>query len=92
MRELIIHGVQCFGPFDMIEARQSCESSNNTNKAFFVEPADKYIQFPGSENSCVQAFITTEILLQNAQRVCNTDGVQRLAMNSKHRVLMNNYP
>ena len=46
----------------------------------------------GSENSCVQAFIITEILLQNVQRVCNTAGVLQLAMDSKHRVLMNNYP
>jgi hypothetical protein len=76
----------------MIEARQRCESSNNTSKPFIIEPAEKSIQFAGSEKSRVQAFITTEILLQNVQRVCNTAGVLQLAMDSKHRVLMNNYP
>jgi hypothetical protein len=76
----------------MIEARQRCEFSNNTSKLFFTEPAEKSIQFTGSENSRVQAFFTTEILLQNVQRVCNTAGVLQLAMNSKHRVLMNKYP
>jgi hypothetical protein len=76
----------------MIEARQRCESSNNTSNIVFIEPAEKFIQFAGSENSRVQAFITTEILLNNVQRVCNTAGVLQLAMDSKHSVLMNNYP
>ena len=76
----------------MVEARQRCDSSNNTSKFFFIEPAEKSIQFAGYENSCVQVFITTETLLQNVQRVCNTAGVLQLAMDSKHRVLMNNYP
>jgi hypothetical protein len=75
----------------MIEARQRCESSNNTSKLFVIEPDETSIQFAGSENSRVQAFITTEILLQNVQRVCNTAGVLQLAMDSKRRVLMNNY-
>jgi hypothetical protein len=76
----------------IIEARQRCESSNNTSKLFFIRPAEKYIQFAGSENSRVQAYITAEILSQNVQRVCSTAGVLQLAMDSKHRVLMNNYP
>jgi hypothetical protein len=76
----------------MIEARQRYESSNNTSKVFFIEPVEKSIQFAGSENSRVQAFITTEILLHNVQRVLNTAGVLQLAMDSKHRVLMNSYP
>ena len=59
---------------------------------FFIEPAKKYTQFMGSENNRAQDFIITEILLQNVQRVCNTAGVLQLAMDSKHRVLMNNYP
>ena len=52
----------------MIEARQRCDSSNNTSKFFFIEPAEKSIQFAGSENSRVQVFITTETLLQ---KMCN---------------------
>jgi hypothetical protein len=48
----------------MIEARQRCESSNNTSNIVFIEPAEKFIQFAGSENSRVQAIITTEILLK----------------------------
>jgi hypothetical protein len=59
---------------------------------FFIEPAGKSIQFAVSKNSRVQAFITTEILLQNIQRVCNSAGVLQLAMDLKHRVLINNYP
>ena len=80
------------GLFGMIEARQCYDSSNNTRKFFYIELAEKSIQFAGSENSRVQVFITTETLLQNVQRVCNTAGVLQLAMNSKHKVLMNNYP
>jgi hypothetical protein len=75
-----------------IEARQRCESSNNTRRFSFIEPAEKYIKFVGSENSHVQAFITTEILLQSVRRVCNTAGVLQMAMDSKQGVLMNNYP
>jgi hypothetical protein len=59
---------------------------------FYIEPADKSIQFSGYENSRVQAFIINEILLQNVQRVFNTADALQLAMDSKHRVLMNNYP
>jgi hypothetical protein len=76
----------------MIEARQRCDHSSNSSKFFFIEPAEKSIQFGGSDNSRVQVFITTDTLLQNVQRVCNTAGVLQLAMDSKHRVLMNNYP
>jgi hypothetical protein len=71
----------------MIEARQRCESSNNTSKVFFIEPAEKSIQFTVSENSRVQAFITTEILLQTVHRVCNTAGVLQLAMDSSTECL-----
>jgi hypothetical protein len=39
----------------MIEARQCCESSNNTSKVLAIEPAEKSIQFAGSENSRLQA-------------------------------------
>jgi hypothetical protein len=76
----------------MIEARQRCDHSSNSSKFFSIEPAEKSIQFGGSDNSRVQVFITTDTLLQNVQRVCNTAGVLQLAMDSKHRVLMNNYP
>jgi hypothetical protein len=75
----------------MIEACQRCEYSNSTSKWFFIEPAKKSIQFAGSENSRVQACITTKIRLQNVQRVCHTAGVLQLAMDSKHRVLLNSY-
>ena len=51
------------------EARQRSEFSNSTRKFLFIEPAEKSIQFVESKNSRVQAFITTEILLQNVQRV-----------------------
>jgi hypothetical protein len=76
----------------MIEARQRCESSNNASRFSFIEPAEKSMQFVGSKNSCVQAFIPTEILLQSVRRVCNTAGVLKLAMDSNQRVHMNNYP
>jgi hypothetical protein len=42
---------------------------------FFMEPADKSIQYAGSKNTRVQSLITSEIRLQNLQRVCNTAGV-----------------
>jgi MULE transposase domain len=76
----------------MIDARQRSDYFNNTSKFFFIDPAEKSIQFAGSENSRVQVFITTETLLRNVQRVYDTAGVRQLAMDSKHRVLMNNYP
>jgi hypothetical protein len=63
------------GFYAIIKAHQSCDSSNNTSKMFFMEPADKSIQYAGSKNTRVQAFITSEILLQNL-RVCNTAGVK----------------
>jgi hypothetical protein len=68
----------------MIEARQRCDYSSNTSKFVFIEPAEKSIQFAGSENSRVQVFSTTDTLLQNVERVCNTAGVLQLAMDSKH--------
>jgi hypothetical protein len=76
----------------MIDARQRSDYFNNTRKLFFIDPAEKSIQFAGSENSRVQVFITTRTLLRNVQRIYDTAGVRQLAMDSEHRVLMNNYP
>ena len=70
----------------MIDARQRSDSLNNTSKFFFIDPAEKSIQFIGSENSRVQVFITTETLLRNVQRVYDTACVRQLAMDSKDKV------
>jgi hypothetical protein len=59
----------------MIEARQRCDYSRNISKFFFIERAEKSIQFSGSENLRVQVFITTDTLLQNVQCVCNSADV-----------------
>ena len=58
----------------------------------FIEIAEKSIILLGTGNPRVQVFVTTETLLRNVATVSHTSGVSQLVIDSKHRVLMNNYP
>jgi MULE transposase domain len=61
-------------------------------KYFYTTTADTAISETGSSDARVQIFATTRSLLENIRKVSHTSGVMQVVLDSKHRVLMNNYP
>jgi hypothetical protein len=46
----------------------------------------------GSEDARAQVFASTDTLLKVAAKICHKAAVMQLFIDSKHRILVNNYP
>jgi MULE transposase domain/SWIM zinc finger len=80
------------GLWNAVNSRQFEENLNDWSRYFFTEPSDNAIVGAATGNAKVRLFATTRLLLQNVENIINTAGVFQIAIDSKYRVLMNNYP
>jgi MULE transposase domain/SWIM zinc finger len=80
------------GLFNFVSSKQRATSSTDESSFYFTENAESSIINPGSEDARVQVFASTDTLLKVAAKIYHTAAVMQLVVDSKHRVLMNNYP
>jgi hypothetical protein len=84
------HTVSVF--WNAVSSRQFDEDSSDWGKYFYIITADSSISETGSSDARVQIFATTRSLLENIHKFSHTSGVMQVVLDSKHLVLMNNYP
>jgi MULE transposase domain len=80
------------GLFNFVSSRQRAASSTDESSFYFTENAESSIINPGSEDTRVHVFSSTDTLLNMAAKIDHTATVMQLVIDSKHRILMNNYP
>jgi hypothetical protein len=80
------------GLWNVVNDRQFDEASSDWAKYFYNITADTAISEAGSSDARVQIFATTRSLLENIRKASHTSGVMQVVLDSKHRVLRNNYP
>jgi MULE transposase domain len=80
------------GLWNSVRSRQFDETSSDWASYFYTSTADMAVSEAGSSDARVELFATTRCLLENIRQVSDTAGVMQVVLDSKHRVLMNNYP
>jgi hypothetical protein len=59
---------------------------------FVTITADQAFEDAGSDSARIQTFVTTRALLENVGNVSASSAAMQAVLDSKHRILMNNYP
>jgi MULE transposase domain len=80
------------GLWSAVNSRQFENCSSDWANYFYTVTADMAILGVGSSDARVQIFATTRSLLERVRKISHTSGVMQVVLDSKHRVLMNNYP
>jgi hypothetical protein len=80
------------GLFNFVSSKQRATLSTDKDSFYFTENAERSIINPGSEDARVHVFASTDTPLKAAARINHTAAVMQLIIDSKHRVLMDNYP
>jgi MULE transposase domain len=80
------------GLWNAVNSRQFEDGSSDMANYFYTVAADMAIVDVGSCDARVQIYATTRSLLERIRKISHTSGVMQVVLDSKHRVLMNNYP
>jgi MULE transposase domain len=80
------------GLWNAVNSRQFEDGSSDMANYFYTVAADMAIVDVGSRDARVQIYATTRSLLEIIRKIYHTSGVMQVVLDSKHRVLMNNYP
>jgi MULE transposase domain len=80
------------GLWNVISSRQFDENSSDWAKYFFTVTPDQVFVDAGTSDARVQIFATTRSLLDNIRQISRSACGMQVVLDSKHRVLMNNYP
>jgi hypothetical protein len=80
------------GLFNFVSSRQRATSSTDQRNFYSTENADVLLINTGSEDARAQVFASTDTVLKVAAKICHTAAIMQLFIDSKHRILMNNYP
>jgi MULE transposase domain/SWIM zinc finger len=80
------------GLWNAVNSRQFHEDSSDWSSFFFTITADQAIVDAGLDGARVQTFATTRSLLENVGKVSASAAAMQAVLDSKHRILMNNYP
>jgi hypothetical protein len=80
------------GLWNVISSRQFDKHSSDWAKGFFTVTPDQAFVDAGTSDARVQNFATTRSLLENSRQISLSVSWMQFVLNSKHRVVMNNYP
>jgi MULE transposase domain len=80
------------GLWNAVNSRQSEDGSSDMANYFYTVAADMAIVDVGSRDARVQIYATTRSLLERIRKISHTSGAMQVVLDSKHLVLMNNYP
>jgi hypothetical protein len=80
------------GLWNAIGSRQFDKDSSEWAQYYFTITPDQAIVDAGTTDARVQIYATTRSLLENIRQISLSAGAMQVVLDSKHRVLMNNYP